>query len=84
MAIKNFNTDFFLKEQHIQKAYELAKAQIEEKSNTFKTIELEIYRRDKVLKDFDSKRYHQLVRQWRRHNGNARRNRTEWHMAEIN
>lgn len=59
MAIKNFNTDFFLKEEHIQKAYELAKAQIEEKSNTFKTIELEIYRRDKVLKDFDSKKYHQ-------------------------
>lgn len=59
MPIKNFNTDFFLKEEHIQKAYELAKAQIEEKSNTFKTIELEIYRRDKVLKNFNVKKYHQ-------------------------
>lgn len=59
MTIKNFNTDFFLKEVHIQKAFELAKAQIEQKSNTFKTIELEIYRRDKVLNNFNVKKYHE-------------------------
>ena len=47
MAIKNFNTNYFLKEEHIEKAYELVKAQIEEKSNTFKTIELETYRKCK-------------------------------------
>lgn len=58
MAIKNFNTDYFLKEEHIQKAYELVKIQIEEKSNTFKTIELETYRKDKVLKKFNVADYH--------------------------
>lgn len=59
MAIKNFNTDYFLKEEHVQKAYDLVKAQIDEKSNVFKTIELEIYRRDKVLNNFNVKNYHQ-------------------------
>jgi hypothetical protein len=58
MANRNFNTDYFLKEQHIQRAYNLIKLQIAEKSNTFKTIELEIYRKDKVLKDFDVKNYY--------------------------
>lgn len=58
MDIKNFNIDYFLKEKHIQKAFELVKAQIEEKSNTFKTIELEIYRKDKNLKNFNVSDYY--------------------------
>jgi len=61
MAVKNFNTDYFLKEEHIQKAYELVKAQIEEKSNTFKTIELETYRKDKILKSFSVTDYHKKL-----------------------
>jgi hypothetical protein len=61
MNIKNFNTDYFLKEKHIQKAYELVKAQIEEKSNTFKTIELETYRKDKILKNFSVPDYHKKL-----------------------
>lgn len=58
MSIKNFNTGYFLKEEYIQKAFELVKTQIESKHNVLKTIELEIYRKEKEIKGFNVSEYY--------------------------
>lgn len=58
-ATKNFNLGHFLKQHHIDKALLLLDKQLKEKSFTFKTIDLEIYRKEKSLDKFDSKKYYQ-------------------------
>jgi hypothetical protein len=58
-ATKNFNLGHFLKQHHIDKALLLLEKQLKEKSFTFKTIDFEIYRKEKSLEKFDSKKFYQ-------------------------
>ena len=57
-AIKNFNLGHFLKKHHIDKAVLLIDKQLKEKSFTFKTIDFEIYRKEKSLERFDSNKFY--------------------------
>jgi len=51
---KNFNTGHFIKVIHIEKAFELVKLQINDDNFSFKTLELEIYRAEEKIVDFNS------------------------------
>ncbi|GAA4341115.1 hypothetical protein GCM10023149_53130 [Mucilaginibacter gynuensis] len=53
---KNFNLGYFLKEYHFEKAIMLLKKQLDEKTFTFRTIDLEIYRKEKSMDNFDIKK----------------------------
>jgi hypothetical protein len=55
---KNFNLGYFLKEEHIVKGCELLRIQLSQKSFTFKTLDFEIYRREKSIETFDPKKYY--------------------------
>jgi hypothetical protein len=56
---KNFNLGFFLKKYHVDKALLLIQKQLEEKSFTFKSIDFEIYRKEKSLEEFDSTKFYE-------------------------
>ncbi|MHA3788670.1 hypothetical protein ACX0HA_10700 [Flavobacterium hauense] len=56
--IKNFNIGNFIKINHIERALELVKLQIEGDKFSFKTIELEIYRIEDKLSTFDVNNYY--------------------------
>jgi len=59
MDIKNFNTGNFIKLTHVEKAFNLVKLQMENDNFSFKTLELEIYRKEGRLTDFDCKVYYE-------------------------
>lgn len=56
--MKNFNTGYYLKKVYFEKAFQLISKQILDDSNTSKTLELQIYRNKKVLKEFDIENYY--------------------------
>lgn len=55
---KNFNVGNFIKINHIERAVELIKLQIDDDKFSFKTIELEIYRIEEKLLNFDIQNYY--------------------------
>lgn len=56
---KNFNLGHFLKVHHIKKGFELLKLQINEKHDyNFRCIDLEIYRNENYLDDFNPEDYY--------------------------
>jgi hypothetical protein len=55
---ESYNLGYFLKKEYVQKGFDLLEKQINEQSHTFKTIELEIYRREEYLKTFDINNYY--------------------------
>ncbi len=61
MKIKanNFNLGYFIKQEHVDKAFELISTQLNEKSYTFKTIDFEIYRNEIEIKTFDKKAFYE-------------------------
>lgn len=59
IQIKNFNLGHFLRIQHIEKAFALLQKQIKQKSYTFKTIDLEIYRKEKSIENFDCNKFYE-------------------------
>lgn len=58
-ATKNFNLGHFIKQHHIDKALLLIDKQLKETSFTFKTLDLEIYRKEKSIDKFDSKKFYE-------------------------
>lgn len=55
---ESYNLGYFLKKEYVQEGFDLLEKQINEQSHTFKTIELEIYRREEYLKTFDINNYY--------------------------
>lgn len=60
---KHFNLGYFLNEEHVEKGYLLLKKQIEEKSYSFKSVDLELYRKEVSLEHFNVKDfYHSFIK----------------------
>jgi len=56
--VENYNIGNFLKINHVEKAFELINLQIEEDKFSFKTLEFEIYRKSKIIDNFDCKKFY--------------------------
>ncbi|WP_291127576.1 reverse transcriptase domain-containing protein [Flavobacterium sp. UBA7682] len=56
--MKNFNLGNFIKLNHVEKAFELIKLQIEDNTFSFKTLELEIYRIEEKINDFNCEEFY--------------------------
>lgn len=56
---KSFNLGYFLKQTHVEKAFELLKYQLSQNTHTFKTIDFEIFRNEDYVNTFDIKKYYQ-------------------------
>ncbi len=57
---QSYNLGSFLKLEYVEKGFELLKKQIEENTHTFKTLELEIYRKEDYLNGFDIMNYYNV------------------------
>ncbi len=59
MKANNFNLGYFIKQEHVDKAFDLITTQLNEKSFTFKTIDFEIYRNEVDIKSFDKVEFYE-------------------------
>ncbi|WNI39063.1 hypothetical protein [Chryseobacterium sp. SG20098] len=57
--MNNFNTGYYLKKIYFEKALKLISAQIDDDSNSGKTLELLIYRKNKSIKNFNLDHYYE-------------------------
>lgn len=55
---KHYNLGYFLKVEHVEKGYKLLEKQIQERSYAFKSVDLELYRKEVSLDSFNVQEFY--------------------------